>query len=241
MYSSFDDDDFTDQFKNKNFMQHDNEPDRIMEQHFGKGAFRDDEGDKAEQVKERPEPIEPEKAKEFIKEKIEEFKEEEDLGISPGDTITGAMIEEKYSSDVAETVKEYRRSLNSIWITCKEISDNRPSREMSAAITSLQIARQFCGKFLQERGEIYPYPNTTTKLYADSDAQWELVYNSREDYPSVIKKLKEQLQNLITELTVFVQTILPGTPVESVAQMTILKETLQAKMWLDEILYLIAK
>lgn len=188
--------------------------------------------------KEKPAPIAKETAHEFIKGRTEQVKEE--MSQSPGEGLTGAIVDANYGSEIHERIKEIRERIDSLYLTAKFLS-NKPyfqSREMSLAVTAFQSSRQFTGKILQERGAVYPYKDENTERPNQGKVIESLSVTGNPTLDTTLQMLKqfrEEAQNVITDFGIFGQHTSVVSWIEFICHGDVMSGLLSGKMWLGEL------
>jgi len=211
-------------------------------------------------------PIDPDKAKAFIKERLEKNAvdisgnekgngvqmnlNEEEMGISPSDTLEGAITEEKYGLGVQSRVRELRTKIDSFYLTAKQLEKFTifKGRELSLAITQFQSARQFCGKLLAELGAGTPYPKDAiaertdqgevihftelTSLFADDTEGVDLAIK-------ILAEFRDMVEDVITDISIFGTNVAVSAFKEYVCILSITQHTISGKHWLGEIMAVI--
>lgn len=159
--------------------------------------------------------------------------ETDSAGLSPLDQ---AIIKERYSNEANAKIIGFRTRVDSLYLTAKKLP---PSRETSLAITAFQTGRQFTGIMLQEKGVSNPYPKSTDKNSpqieerADKGQELTEVLSLEGEVPQ-LKHLRSLAGDLITELSVYLETSHPASPVDFIAQNKVVESVISGKMWLGE-------
>lgn len=205
-----------------------------------------------------------EKAQNYIHEKVKDVKLDEgqekdvemnlspdnNLGQSPEDTLKGMVIAEKYGEDVRDRIKDFRVRIDSLYLTGKELDKLQfmRSRELSAAITAFQNARQHTGKLLSERGEPTVYKGEGAQERPQQGTVIDLgmvvsEHANENDKSSIaaLKKFRDLAEEVIIDYAIFGNNMALTSYIETVSSMSVMKGLLDGKMWLGELLAIVAQ
>ncbi len=100
-------------------------------------------------------------------------------------------------------IKEFRAKLHSLAMATKRLM---PSREVSLAVTNLQLAKMWMGLLLGAAGEGTPYPESddpkSKRIEAEADRGYEFVYEEAapDDAVAQVKELRKVIKELVDEL-----------------------------------------
>lgn len=188
----------------------------------------------AQDKKNSPAPRNEQLDKELSSVQKEEVDDTDSAGLSPLDR---ASIEARYSAEAHQRIRDYRTRIDSLYLTVRKL---RSSRATALATTAFQTARQYCGLILMEKGAPNPYPQSTdptSPKIEDRADQGAILADilALEGDVSQVKALRGVAADLITELTVYLETNQPGGPIEFICQNKVVESVISGKLWLGEI------
>jgi hypothetical protein len=167
--------------------------------------------------------------------------------VGPGSFNMGldhAIAEERYdNSPLLTRLRGYRTNVDGLYQTAvvfkKEKLVGEAMRYVHIAATSLQGARQFLGKILQEKGSAYPYTGNKASEVVDQGQPIE-GFQQMPLYTQVTT-FREKINDQITEMVIYIDQVSPVGPIDFVCQNAVLTKLLEARMALGEIFGEIAK
>lgn len=164
----------------------------------------------------------------------------ENEGMSPLDV---AIVEEKYDNNPLQTrIKNMRKRTDSLFRTVKlwgkSFGPGEIGRYANLATTSLESARHFYGKILQEKGASYPYQEKSSSQIADQGEPFESMPLDTEE---ACRLLRDKIEEEITEMKIYLDQITHVSATDFICQSTVVQKLIEAKCWLGEILGVVAR
>lgn len=159
--------------------------------------------------------------------------EKDSAGISPLDQ---EIIKERFGSEAVKQIMDFRMRAENLYVTARTL---KPSRYVSLTITAFQIARQFTGIMLKEKGQESPYKSSMNpeSSHIEKQADKGEVLKEVDELPdevSKVKKMRAIAADLTTDINVYLADATPASPIDYIAQTEVLKNIISGKLWLGE-------